>query len=181
MQCPILVSFYKHQNRKKIHWCNIILLLCSVCQYQHCLHTERCPIKSYRKKQAAFVPLVRIGADFSQAGSHGWLGATKALVSWHDPAFQMLSRPATVCVCVCLLYVLVQDWLKDVIVSAGRQRGREKETLCHREKGTERVVMQVDLNNDTHALRCVCVLIWAESQSKLYIFLTGPKRWKASG
>ena len=78
-------------------------------------HTS-CPIKSCRKKQAAFVLLLWSWADVSEVGSHGWLGATRALVSWHYPAPQMLPSPAVVsacvcawvcvCVCVCLLYYL---------------------------------------------------------------------------
>lgn len=106
-----------------------MLLLFFFCQSQNYSHTESCPIKSYRKKQVAFVPLLCGRADVSEAGSHGWLGATKGLGQLTLSCFSNVIQPCSsvsFCVCVCgaLSLSKCNSGMALPFVSAGRQKGK---------------------------------------------------------
>lgn len=110
--CCYLVMFpFKSQKQHKLPLMLTKTLLFSFCFSLLHSNTQRqaAPLKA--PEAGCLCLLLWSGADVSEVGSHGWLGATKALVSWHYPAPQTQPSPAAVSVCTCVpavLFVLVQ-------------------------------------------------------------------------
>lgn len=135
--CPATCSCFPSSHKKD----TLMLMFLSLFDSHTHTHRWAALLKATEKKQAAFVLLLWSGADVSEVGSHGWLGATKALVSWHYPAPQMLSRPAAVsaCVCVCSCCTIcpcpnvTSGW--SCHLSLGGQREKERERESHKEGG----------------------------------------------